>query len=110
MLGGRIGDIFGQEIVLKVAMIAFNIFTLICALVSNKIGFLFGRALQGKRTLLIVDSSQIVELFLTCSCTGVAAALTIPSAQAMVGHLFPTPKSHALALSWWGASGSLGFV
>ncbi|KAF3003886.1 hypothetical protein E8E14_008163 [Neopestalotiopsis sp. 37M] len=87
MLGGRIGDIFGQEIVLKVAMVAFNIFTLICALVSNKIAFLFGRALQG-----------------------VAAALTIPSAQAMVGHLFPTPKSHALALSWWGASGSMGFV
>lgn len=28
----------------------------------------------------------------------------------MVGHLFPTPKSHALALSWWGASGSMGFV
>lgn len=48
MLGGRIGDIFGQEIVLKVAMVAFNIFTLICALVSNKIAFLFGRALQGK--------------------------------------------------------------
>lgn len=28
----------------------------------------------------------------------------------MIGHLFPEPKAHALALSWWGATGSMGFV
>jgi len=41
---------------------------------------------------------------------GLAAAFTVPSAQAMIGHLFPEPKAHALALSWWGATGSMGFV
>ena len=28
----------------------------------------------------------------------------------MIGHIFPDPKAHALALSWWGATGSTGFV
>jgi hypothetical protein len=28
----------------------------------------------------------------------------------MIGHLFPDPKAHALALSCWGATGSMGFV
>ncbi|KAI1163812.1 aminotriazole resistance protein [Nemania serpens] len=87
MVGGRLGDIFGQELMLKISMFAFNLFTLICALVPNKIGFLVARALQG-----------------------LAAALTIPSAQAMTKHLFPDPNEHALALAWWGATGALGFV
>ncbi|KAH9210622.1 aminotriazole resistance protein [Leptodontidium sp. 2 PMI_412] len=87
MVGGRFGDIFGQEPILKISMIAFNAFTLICALVQNKVGFLIARALQG-----------------------LAAAFTVPAAQAMIGHLFPEPKAHALALSWWGATGSMGFV
>ncbi|KAI0419622.1 aminotriazole resistance protein [Xylaria grammica] len=87
MVGGRLGDIFGQELMLKVSMFAFNVFTLICALVPNKIGFLVARALQG-----------------------LAAALTIPSAQAMTKHLFPDPHEHALALAWWGGTGAVGFV
>ncbi|KAI3325277.1 MFS general substrate transporter [Xylariaceae sp. AK1471] len=87
MVGGRLGDIFGQELMLKLAMFAFNVFTLICALAPNKIGFLIARALQG-----------------------LAAAFTIPSAQAMTKHLFPDPKEHTIALGWWGATGSLGFV
>ncbi|KAI0425841.1 aminotriazole resistance protein [Xylaria sp. FL1042] len=87
MVGGRLGDIFGQELMLKISMFAFNIFTLICALVPNKIGFLVARALQG-----------------------LAAAFTIPSAQAMTKHLFPDPNEHALALAWWGATGAVGFV
>ncbi|TGJ85542.1 hypothetical protein E0Z10_g3219 [Xylaria hypoxylon] len=87
MVGGRLGDIFGQELMLKISMFAFNVFTLICALVPNKIGFLVARALQG-----------------------LAAAFTIPSAQAMTKHLFPDPDEHALALAWWGATGAVGFV
>lgn len=47
MVGGRLGDTLGQEFVLKVSMVAFTIFTLICALVSSGIGFLVSRALQG---------------------------------------------------------------
>lgn len=41
---------------------------------------------------------------------GIAAACTIPSAQALVAQIFSDPKRQALALSGWGASGSLGFV
>jgi MFS family permease len=47
MIGGRLGDIFGQELVFKISMIVFSIFNLICALVTNKIGFLVSRAIQG---------------------------------------------------------------
>ena len=51
MVGGRFGDIFGQEIILKVSMVAFSIFTLICGLVKDKVGFLIARALQGPSLL-----------------------------------------------------------
>jgi len=47
MVGGRLGDTLGQGLLLKVSMVAFNIFSLVCALVSDKIGFLVSRALQG---------------------------------------------------------------
>jgi MFS family permease len=60
MAGGRLGDTLGQEPVLKVSMVAFNIFTLICALVRNKIGFLIARALQGTSLLPCSLAHQIV--------------------------------------------------
>lgn len=47
MIGGRLGDIFGHELMLKMNMFLFNIFTLVCALVPNKIGLVVARALQG---------------------------------------------------------------
>ena len=48
MIGGRLGDIFGYELMLKIGMFFFNAFTLLCALVPDKIGLVVGRALQGK--------------------------------------------------------------
>ncbi|KAF4622658.1 hypothetical protein G7Y89_g14368 [Cudoniella acicularis] len=87
VIGGRLGDIFGQEMTLKISMGFFNIFTLACALAPTQIGLVVSRAFQG-----------------------IAAAFTIPAAQASVAHLFPEPRMRGLALSWWGASGSLGFV
>ncbi|KAF2971663.1 hypothetical protein GQX73_g1883 [Xylaria multiplex] len=103
MVGGRLGDIFGQELMLKISMFAFNVFTLICALVPNSIGFLVARALQGP-----VPRSSYLES--KTFVAGLAAAFTIPSAQAMTKHLFPNPDEHALALAWWGATGAVGFV
>ena len=103
MVGGRLGDIFGQALMLKLAMLAFNGFTLMCALVQNDIAFLVGRALQG---MLCSKSKQILRL----TSLGWAAAFTIPCAQAQIARVFPSPKAHAFALSWWGASGSMGFV
>lgn len=106
MVGGRLGDTFGQELLLKISMVAFNVLTLVCALVSNQVGFLVSRALQGASFLYHISGlTNLIPYH-----AGVAAAFTIPSAQAMIGHLFPDPKAHALALSWWGATGSMGFV
>jgi MFS family permease len=120
MVGGRLGDIFGQELMLKLAMFAFNVFSLICALAPNKIGFLVARALQGltphpSRIQPMSDAFidhlyALLEFTNIVSHSGLAAAFTIPSAQAMTKHLFPDPKEHAVALGWWGATGGLGFV
>jgi MFS family permease len=63
MVGGRFGDIFGQEIILKVSMVSFSIFTLICGLVKDKVGFLIARALQG--SLLLPFYVAILRLIRT---------------------------------------------
>lgn len=47
MAGGRLGDIFGHRHVLLFGMTLFNIATLVCALVNDKIGLVVGRAFQG---------------------------------------------------------------
>ena len=48
MIGGRLGDMFGYELMLKIGMFFFNTVTLLCVLVSDKIGLVVGHALQGK--------------------------------------------------------------
>lgn len=87
MVGGRVGDIFGQKVTLLAGMTLFNASTLLCALVQDKIGLVVGRAIQG-----------------------LAAAFTIPSAQSMVALSFDDPKARVRAFGVWGASGSSGFV
>lgn len=87
MVGGRVGDIFGQRVTLLAGMTFFNAGTLICALVNDKIALIIGRAIQG-----------------------IAAAFTIPAAQSMVALSFEDPKSRVRAFGVWGASGSSGFV
>ncbi|KAF9636612.1 aminotriazole resistance protein [Lasiodiplodia theobromae] len=87
MVGGRLGDVFEHKFIIQVGMSLFNIATLVCGVVPNKIGLVVGRAFQG-----------------------LAAALTIPSAQALVSLLFEDPKSRVLAFGVWGATGSTGFV
>ncbi|RAL09633.1 MFS transporter [Aspergillus homomorphus CBS 101889] len=87
MAGGRLGDIFGHKYVLLAGMTLFNAATLVCALVNDQIGLIIGRAFQG-----------------------IAAALTIPSAQSLVALSFSDPKARVKAFSAWGACGSTGFV
>nr|POE66091.1 drug resistance protein [Quercus suber] len=48
MIGGRLGDIFGQRFMLIIGTTLFNISTLICALVNDDIGLVVGRAFQGE--------------------------------------------------------------
>ncbi|KYK57277.1 aminotriazole resistance protein [Drechmeria coniospora] len=87
MAGGRLGDIFGHRNILVFGMTLFNLATLVCALVQDKIGLVVGRAFQG-----------------------LAAALTIPAAQSLVALSFDDPQSRIKAFGAWGAAGSTGFV
>lgn len=48
MVGGRLGDVFEHKFILQVGMSLFNIATLVCGVVPNKIGLVVGRAFQGK--------------------------------------------------------------
>ena len=54
MAGGRLGDIFGHRNVLLFGITLFNIATLVCALVHDKIGLVVGRAFQGIPFMIIV--------------------------------------------------------
>ena len=47
MVGGRLGDIFGHDVMLKIGMFFFNAFTLGCSLAPNKIALIVFRSLQG---------------------------------------------------------------
>lgn len=53
MAGGRLGDIFGHQNVLLFGITLFNIATLVCALVHDRIG-LVGRAFQGMQISIVV--------------------------------------------------------
>lgn len=57
MAGGRLGDIFGHRNVLLFGMTLFNIATLVCALVNDKIGLVVGRAFQGKSPFFLFSLS-----------------------------------------------------
>ncbi|KAK7432506.1 hypothetical protein QQZ08_001071 [Neonectria magnoliae] len=87
MAGGRFGDIFGHTNTLIFGMTLFNIATLICALLSDKIGLVVARAFQG-----------------------LAAAFTVPAAQSLVALSFENPQTRVKAFGAWGAAGSSGFV
>ena len=47
MVGGRLGDTLGHPLIMKSAMLFFNLFTVLCALTRNKVALVAGRALQG---------------------------------------------------------------
>ncbi|KAF4991223.1 hypothetical protein FDECE_14115 [Fusarium decemcellulare] len=87
MAGGRLGDIFGHSHILIFGMTLFNIATLVCGLVNDRIGLVVARAFQG-----------------------LAAAFTVPSAQSLVALSFENPQTRVKAFGAWGAAGSTGFV
>ncbi|KAK7421372.1 hypothetical protein QQX98_002266 [Neonectria punicea] len=87
MAGGRFGDIFGHTNTLIFGMTLFNIATLVCALLGDKIGLVVARAFQG-----------------------LAAAFTVPAAQSLVALSFEDPETRVKAFGAWGAAGSSGFV
>jgi len=87
MAFGRLTDVFGHKNVLLFGMTLFNVSTLVCAVVNNKIGLVVGRAFQG-----------------------LGAASSIPSAQSLLSLTFEDPHARNIAFAMWGMSGSSGFV
>jgi EmrB/QacA subfamily drug resistance transporter len=47
LLGGRLGDLYGQRRVFLLSVAAFALASLLCGLVHSFLGFLIGRAVQG---------------------------------------------------------------
>ncbi len=88
LIGGSLGDLFGERKVFAMGVSGFGVASLLCA-ISPSIGFLVGaRALQG-----------------------VAGALLVPSSLAVIVNTFPAEERGAAIGSWtaWGAiAGVLG--
>ncbi len=88
LIGGSLGDLFGERRVFAIGVSGFGVASLICALAPS-IGVLVGaRALQG-----------------------VAGALLVPSSLAVIVNTFPESERGAAIGSWtaWGAiAGVLG--
>ena len=87
LMAGRLSDIFGHRRILLLGMSIFSIGTIACGVSQSSLGLLVARGVQG-----------------------FGAAFSVPPAQAHIGIYFPDPKERAMALGWWGAAGSLGFL
>ncbi|KAH7913695.1 major facilitator superfamily domain-containing protein [Hygrophoropsis aurantiaca] len=85
LLSGRISDVYKYVFVGGLA--AFGLMSLGSGFVDNQIAFLVLRAL-----------------------IGVAAALTIPSALALIVHMYPNPETQGRAIAAFGGSVAIGNV
>lgn len=84
---GRISDLYNPKSVFVIGSSTLSIFTLIAGFIRKKIPLIILRGLMG------------------CG-----AALTIPSAQHLIVHMFPDPASQAKALSTFASFGGTGLV
>ena len=93
--------------VLLFGMSFFALFTMVSALTPSFIGLTIARAFQGNESDTSLTKCLSNEL---TSLLGVGAAFTIPPAQAHIAIYFNDPKKKVIALGYWGAAGSLGFM
>ncbi|KAH7926177.1 MFS general substrate transporter [Leucogyrophana mollusca] len=87
LLSGRISDVYSPKYVFIGGLAAFGLMSLGSGFVDNKIAFLVLRAL-----------------------IGIAAALTIPSALAMIVRMYPNPGTQGRAIAAFGGSVAIGNV
>ncbi len=88
LIGGSLGDLFGERRVFAIGVIGFGVCSLACAAATSIGGLVVARALQG-----------------------VAGALLVPSSLAVIVNTFPESERGAAIGSWtaWGAiAGVLG--
>ena len=62
------------------------------------------------RHVFVLKALKEVLSLTPAAISGIGAAFTVPSAQAYITLFFSEPKAKAIALSYWAASGSVGFV
>lgn len=87
LLCGRISDLYNPKWVFLVGSISLTVLSIIAGFIRKEIPLLVLRAL-----------------------IGIGAALTIPSSQHLIVHMYPDPVSQAKALSVFASFGGLGLV
>lgn len=86
LVGGSVGDIFGERRVFSIGVAGFGVTSLVCALAPTIEVLVLGRALQG-----------------------VAGALLTPAALAVIVAAFP-PDERGAAVGSWTAWGAVGLI
>ncbi|KAJ3515160.1 hypothetical protein NLJ89_g1938 [Agrocybe chaxingu] len=87
LVSGRVSDLYNPKWVFIVGAAAMGIFALVAGFIRNEIPLIVLRALMGA-----------------------GGALTIPSAQHLIVHMYPDPAEQAKAIAVFGGMGGIGIV
>ncbi|KIJ27115.1 hypothetical protein M422DRAFT_236214 [Sphaerobolus stellatus SS14] len=87
LISGRLSDLYNPKWVFIIGASGMGVFALISGFIRHKIPLILLRALMGA-----------------------GGALTIPSAQHLIVHMFPVPQEQAKAITIFGAMGAIGIV
>lgn len=74
LLAGSLSDVLGRIVILRIGLIGFGVFSLVCAVAQNPEMIIVGRALQGVAGALLVPSSLAL---ITSNFDGVARGRAI---------------------------------
>ncbi|KIM87717.1 hypothetical protein PILCRDRAFT_258683 [Piloderma croceum F 1598] len=100
--------------VMSAFQLTFASFLLISGRISDvynpKAAFITGLALLGSISLGAGFSNDKIVLIVLRALTGIAAALTIPSALTLIVNIFPEPLEQARAIGLFGGCGCVGNV
>ncbi|CAA7263630.1 unnamed protein product [Cyclocybe aegerita] len=87
LVSGRVSDLYNPKWVFIVGAATMGIFALVAGFIRNEIALIVLRALMGA-----------------------GGALTIPSAQHLIVHMYPDPAEQAKAIAVFGGMGGIGIV
>ena len=80
-----------------------------CERVNTKLYWPCDRS-RFSRHVFVLKALRGVLSLTPAAILGIGAAFTVPPAQAYITLFFSEPKAKAVALGYWAASGSVGFV
>ncbi|KZT12694.1 major facilitator superfamily MFS-1 [Laetiporus sulphureus 93-53] len=87
LVSGRVSDLYNPKWVFVIGAFAMGIFALVAGFIRSEVPLLLFRALMGA-----------------------GGALTIPSAQHLIVHMYPDPVQQAKAVAAFGGMGGIGMV